>query len=179
MSPNTVRTIVGYWASLLRKHLRLGSRREALADIYNYLQISDTLSTSGQPTEGQLETIRREGFTTVINLAPHSAENALRDEARVVSALGMRYVHIPVDFKHPAQADFERFAGTLQAASNDKVWVHCAANMRVSAFVYRYRREVLRESAEIAGRDLHRIWEPMGAWKAFLADSTRSHGSAG
>ena len=170
MKLNTARTILGYWRSLLHKHLRLRSRKTALTDIYNYLKISETLSTSGQPTEEQLLSIQREGFATIINLAPHDAENALHDEAARVTALGMRYVHIPVNFKNPAHADFERFVGTLQAAGGEKVWVHCAANMRVSAFVYRYRRDVLREDETVANRDLRRIWEPMGAWKAFLSE---------
>ena len=56
----------------------------------------------------------------------------------------------------------------LSEREGRKVWVHCAANMRVSAFVYRYRTEVLGESASVAAEDLRRIWEPTGVWRAFL-----------
>jgi hypothetical protein len=40
--------------------------------------------------------------------------------------------------------------------------------MRVSAFVYKYRREILGESDVTALKDLHRVWEPSGVWKSFV-----------
>lgn len=42
----------------------------------------------------------------------------------------------------------------MQGLGDDKVWVHCAANMRVSAFIYRYRCTVLGEDRDTAARDL-------------------------
>jgi hypothetical protein len=40
--------------------------------------------------------------------------------------------------------------------------------MRVAAFVYKYRREVLGDDSEAALSDMRRIWEPVGVWKAFV-----------
>jgi hypothetical protein len=57
---------------------------------------------------------------------------------------------------------------TMNGLAGSDVWVHCAANMRVSAFVYRYRREILAESDAAALKDLHRVWEPFGVWKSFV-----------
>ena len=170
MRLNTLKTILGfYWRSLIGKCTPLQHAANSLDDIFNYLPISDVLSTSGQPTAKQFALIRDAGFTTVINLAPHNAENALADEASVLSALRIRYVHIPVDFKQPSAADFDQFVARMQAVSNQKVWVHCAANMRVSAFVYRYRRDVLDDDRQQARNDLQKIWEPFGVWKDFIA----------
>ena len=49
-----------------------------------------------------------------------------------------------------------------------KVFVHCAANMRVSAFIYRYRTQVLGMDDETARVDLEKLWDPMGPWKDFI-----------
>lgn len=171
MSSNTFKTVCGYWLTILRKYLPLPGGARTLDDIYNYVPIAPTVATSGQPTEKQFTLIRDAGFTTVVNLAPHNAENALKDEGAVLADLGLRYVHLPVDFKNPTDADFEQFAASLQAARGEKVWVHCAANMRVSAFVYRYRCAVMGEDPALATGDLEKIWRPSGVWKDFIAGS--------
>jgi len=57
----------------------------------------------------------------------------------------------------------------LNPPASEKTWVHCAANMRVSAFMYKYRCEILNENAVKAKVDLEKIWEPFGAWKNFIS----------
>jgi protein tyrosine phosphatase (PTP) superfamily phosphohydrolase (DUF442 family) len=104
----------------------------------------------------------------VINLGPHSHEKALPDEAVTVDALGMTYVHIPVDFKNPTERDFDAFCTALKEASDGPVPVHCIANYRVSAFFYRYRRTVLGMDAARARADLDQVWQPDPVWRAFI-----------
>lgn len=156
----------GQW---LRHRLVRPWRGESLQGIYNFLPLGPQLLTSGQPTEKQLAHLRDTGVETVINLAPVTADNALPDEAATVAALGMHYVHIPVDFTAPSEADFRRFCEAMAARGEGRVLVHCAANMRVSAFMYRYRCEVLSEPPARARRDLYRIWRPQGVWRDFIA----------
>ncbi|MBZ2190051.1 protein tyrosine phosphatase family protein [Alcanivorax sp. JB21] len=156
----------GQW---LRHRVSLPWRGQHPRGIYNFLALGPQLLTSGQPTEKQLARLRDSGVETVINLAPVTADNALPDEAGTVAALGMRYVHIPVDFAAPSDADFRRFCDAMASRGEGRVLVHCAANMRVSAFMYRYRCEVLAEPPERARRDLHRIWRPQGVWGDFIA----------
>ena len=112
------------------------------------------------------------GYLNVINLAPHESENALPDEAATLAALGVEYTHLPVDFEQPTEEDFARFCEEMERIGSAPVLVHCAANMRVSAFVFRYRRDVLGEDPERAREDLHRLWQPFGVWKTFIAPRT-------
>lgn len=51
--------------------------------------------------------------------------------------------------------------------SDRKRFVHCAANMRVSAFVYRHRcfTGVPQATAEAA---LRQIWTPNETWQRFI-----------
>lgn len=165
---STMKTSLGFMGTFIERWLPERFRANGLASIFNYLPLSATLVTAGQPTEIQLAAVKAAGFQRVINLAPHGLENSLPDEAGVVAKLGMHYVHIPVDFKHPTDADFAAFCTALQAATGQKTLVHCAANMRVSAFMYRYRTHVLGEDKTLAEQDLHRIWKPFAAWEDFI-----------
>lgn len=170
-SANTLKAIAGFFVTMIQRYTRLPLASRRLEGICNFLKIDDTITTAGQPTEEQLPLIQAAGYGSVINLAPHDSANALRDERAAVEALGMCYVYIPVDFKHPSKSDFEKFCAAMRTADGKPVFVHCAANMRVSAFVYRYRRQIRGEDRELAERDLQRIWEPSGVWKTFVGDA--------
>ncbi len=147
----------------------------ALARIYNHRAIDDRLGSSGQPTVKQLADIAAAGYTTVINLALHDDPRyALPDEAGTVASLGMQYVHIPVQFGTPTRSDLRAFFEAMDAHRDDKVWVHCAANMRVSAFLGLYW--VLREqrSRDEAFALMRGLWQPDAVWAAFIDDALAS-----
>jgi protein tyrosine phosphatase (PTP) superfamily phosphohydrolase (DUF442 family) len=140
----------------------------ALSEIYSFRAVGDRLGTAGQPAEQQFPMIREAGFEAVINLALPTSDNALPNEGSVVTRLGMAYVHIPVDFKAPTTQDFGAFCRVMEAFADRAVFVHCAANMRVSAFVFLYR--VLRQGVAIADAesDLYAIWQPDEVWSEFI-----------
>ncbi|WP_158743226.1 protein tyrosine phosphatase family protein [Acidisphaera sp. L21] len=142
------------------------------AHIYNWRRLDAQLTTSGQPTEPELAALAALGVRHVINLAPHSHAKALPDEAGSAAALGMTYRNIPVDFKHPTDADFAEFCTALATCGDAPVHIHCAANYRVSAFLYRYRRDVLGMEDGAARAEMEQIWHPDPIWAAFLAPST-------
>lgn len=165
----TLKTVLGYYLTLLEKHLGKNFKSKKLQSIFNYLPINSHLCTSGQPTPQQFKTIADHGFRSLINLAPHSAENAIENEADIVASLGMQYIHIPVDFDSPQQQDLDQFVAAIKSCSGDKTWVHCAANMRVSCFIFLYRTTILGEDRARAQIDLNKIWQPFGVWQNFIA----------
>jgi uncharacterized protein (TIGR01244 family) len=140
-----------------------------LSDIYNFREVDSALLTSGQPTEAQLSSVAQSGVQVVINLAPQSSPSALKDEAGAVSALGMGYVHIPVEFSAPTESDLLAFFAAMDASRERKVLVHCAANKRVTAFLGLYR--VLRQgsSHDDAFALMQSVWEPDATWARFIA----------
>jgi protein tyrosine phosphatase (PTP) superfamily phosphohydrolase (DUF442 family) len=138
--------------------------------IYNWLRLDERLTTSGQPTETELGAIADLGVHTVVNLGLHSHPKALRDEAASVAALGMRYIHRPVEFGAPTEEDFQAFCETMEAMPDGAVHVHCIANWRVSAFVYRHRVERLGWDRAKARADLEAVWTPDAVWSAFIGD---------
>ena len=58
----------------------------------------------------------------------------------------------------------------MEALDDRTVFVHCAANMRVSAFVFLYRVLSQRVPVAAAERDLHAVWQPNDVWANFVAE---------
>ncbi|MEM6999355.1 MAG: protein tyrosine phosphatase family protein [Pseudomonadota bacterium] len=164
---NTAKTILGFCRSVLGRWIQSLAPDTRIEDIYNFLDIPGLYATSGQPSATQLPLIKDAGYELVINLAPTSMlENSVVEEADILDQLGLTYVHIPVDFKDPTEDDFQQFVSQL--SDGRKTWVHCAANMRVSAFTYRYRTQVLDHDPHAAQQALAKIWTPMGVWAEFI-----------
>ncbi|MEW6492796.1 MAG: protein tyrosine phosphatase family protein [Cyanobacteriota bacterium] len=141
---------------------------KSIQSIYNFLKLSDSIATSGQPTKEQFSTIKEAGYQVLVNLALPESPNALPDEKKVVEALGMQYVHIPVIWENPKIEDVTHFFSVMKANADKTIFVHCAANMRVSAFMYLYRRIHEHISEEEAKQDLHQIWVPNEVWQKFM-----------
>ena len=142
-----------------------------LSTIYNILPLADDLGTSGQPTSAQFVAIKEAGYEVVINLATGKTPRDLPNEADVVAAQGMEYIHIPVVWDNPTEADLAHFFEAMDATQHKKRFVHCIANMRVSAFVFLYR--VLRQGRpmEEARATMAKIWEPNPIWHKFIDDA--------
>ena len=141
-----------------------------VSDIYNYREASPDIATSGQPSEDQLAAIAAAGYDVIVNLALHDDPRySLQDEAASVRKLGLKYIHIPVQFGDPNEGDLGKFFDAMTANRHHRVWVHCAANMRVTAFLGLYR--CMREgwSEEPAFALLRDIWQPDDVWSKFIA----------
>lgn len=145
-------------------------------DIYNYRRVNEHLITGGQPSEDQLRAAAAEGFTTIINLAILDPRYALPDEAGLARALGMAYHHIPVEWEHPTASDFATFEQVMDAVSQEKTLLHCAANFRVTAFysLYAVKRLGWTEAEAEAFRDS--IWRGSDypVWEDFIRQIKRS-----
>jgi protein tyrosine phosphatase (PTP) superfamily phosphohydrolase (DUF442 family) len=148
-----------------------------LGEIYNFLQLSETIATSGQPTEKQLELISQAGYEVVLNLGLIDAEYSLKDEAGIVRDLGLKYVHIPVAWEDPKGEDYKDFVSVMEKYHEKMVFVHCAANMRVSVFIALYRILILGWEEDLAFVDVHRIWKPNAIWSAFIQKVLKEWGS--
>lgn len=154
----------------------------SLSEIYNFLDLStgnhstmvNRLATSGQPTSQQFPQIKAAGYQVVINLALLDSSNAVAAERSILEDLGLTYIHIPVLWEKPTVADFELFVKTLQKYQGQAIYIHCAANKRVSAFVYLYRRIHENIAATAALADLEKIWIPNPIWQRLIDELLQS-----
>ncbi|AFZ19822.1 protein tyrosine phosphatase family protein [Allocoleopsis franciscana] len=146
-----------------------------IEEIYNYLKLSDSVATGGQPTEAQLSLIKEAGYQVVVNLARSDSPRAIPNEQAIVESLGMQYASIPVDWENPTLEDVACFFSVMEASATQPVFVHCAANMRVSAFMYLYRLIHQGMSDEQAKSDLEKIWSPNDTWQAFIQQALKHY----
>jgi protein tyrosine phosphatase (PTP) superfamily phosphohydrolase (DUF442 family) len=148
-------------------------------DAPNTRPVFDWLWTSGQLSLRDIARLPEFGIEAVVNLAPPSASNALPGEAEAVTGLGLSYVQIPVPWEQPELRHLQQFFGVLDAFAGRRIWVHCARNFRVSAFVYLYRRLRRGEPHELAQQPMCTVWEPDAVWQSFIAAALEQRGSQG
>jgi protein tyrosine phosphatase (PTP) superfamily phosphohydrolase (DUF442 family) len=148
----------------------------AIETIRNYVALSEALATGGQPSEQQLRELAEAGFECIINLGLMDPRYCLADEAGLVRSLGVEYHHVPVDFQAPTLDDLTQFFTVMRAASGKRVFVHCAANYRVSSFVSLYGEATLGWSQAQAEAHIRRLWEPNEVWAAFIERARQALG---
>ncbi len=139
-----------------------------LEDILNYREYSPLFASAGQPTSAQLEAVRDSGFERVIYIAFSNNPNALANEDQLVKALGMDYLHIPVDWNKPTARDFYTFADAMQRDTQMKTLLHCQINARATAFSFLYR--VIYEGVSVAEakQDMNTVWKPNEVWRDLI-----------
>ena len=145
---------------------------DKLETILNFHLITNTIGIAGQPTKTQFADIKNANFSVVVNLAMPDSTNALPDEGSVVSSLDMTYVHIPVPWGTPSASHVKKFFGVMDAleGKGEKVFVHCAANYRASAFTYKYLTLRKGVSSAKATSPLLSRWLPEmdGNWRSIM-----------
>lgn len=148
-------------------------------EIACWQRIGPRLTTSGRLSEADVGTLAELGVTHVINLALPDSPGILADEAARVAESGMNYTNIPVPFDAPTDAHFASFRDTMAAAEMETVHVHCVMNWRVSAFVFRWHRDVKAMPEAQARALMEQQWSPdtndhkdAAAWTRFIKGGT-------
>jgi protein tyrosine phosphatase (PTP) superfamily phosphohydrolase (DUF442 family) len=141
-------------------------------DAENTYQVFDWLWSSGQLSKADIANLPELGIEAVINLAVPTSSNALPGEDEFVTSLGITYVRIPVVWEKPEFECLRQFISIIRVFEGRKVWVHCAKNMRASAFIYLYRRYCRNEPDEVACQPMAAIWTPNETWQSFIEDAS-------
>jgi uncharacterized protein (TIGR01244 family) len=101
--------------------------------IRNFLRIDPNFCTGGQPNMQQLEKLKAEGITTIINLRTAEEYNVAQEEAKA-KELGLKYFNIPVVYTAPKEEQATEFLKIMSDTKNRPVFIHCTAAIRVGAF---------------------------------------------
>ncbi len=143
-------------------------RGQVSVPILNYLEITEQLGTGGQPDHKAFAGLAAAGYRVVINLAMPHSEEALSEEDWLVTEQGMIYVHLPVPWEKPTLTHLAQFFALMDAFGDERVFVHCIVNMRVSVFVYLYRVCHMGIAPEVAQAPMLRIWQPHAQWQSLI-----------
>ena len=147
----------------------------SVADIKNFIRIDDRIGTAGQPTSDQFGSVRDADYEAVVNLLPREQDNALKGEAELIRTLGLEYHYIPVIWTAPQPLDFTAFCNLMGELEGKKIFIHCAMNMRVTAFYSSYAIKHLGWSLERADALVSQIWgaqphsKTNDTWREFIA----------
>lgn len=144
-----------------------------MSEIKNLLFVSSRLSCAGQPDETQLAEIAAQGFEVVVNLGLKDGKYALPDEAASLARLGLEYHHIPVLFDRPQLSELESFIATMNRKHDKKVFVHCAANYRATAFTGLYLFAASELDRVQLQTFIEQIWNPDPVWQEFIDAAVR------
>lgn len=94
---------------------------------------------------------------------------AIENEGFIVTFLGMAYFHIPVPFGTPEKKHLILFLKLLATLAYKIVWVHCAKNYRVSAFLFHYQKLIYKLTENKLESTIFEKWQPNDPWQQFLA----------
>lgn len=144
----------------------------------NVVVISPTLVTAGQPTRESLLRLKAEGYAAVISLAPGNTADAVTDEAEILKAQGIEFVHVPIPWQAPEAQHLQATAAALSRLKGQKVLVHCQMNMRASAVTFLYRTVYAKEDPAAAWADVKQLWTPKDQWAKFIEEQLHAGGIA-
>lgn len=120
--------------------------QDAAPPIRNFIRMNKDFCAGAQPRLENLESLKKDGVRTIINLRQPGEHRAADEEAKA-KELGLRYFNIPVVFGEPRDAQVDEFLRITDDPDNRPAFIHCAAGIRVGAF-WMIRR-VLRDGFTI------------------------------
>jgi protein tyrosine phosphatase (PTP) superfamily phosphohydrolase (DUF442 family) len=143
---------------------------QELSQIKAFHQVSENLASSGTVDIEHLAMLKAAGFKHIVGLVPGDY-SGLTDAA---NKLGITYHHIPVEWKAPQLADFQKMLDAIGTDNKQKTLIHCKLNWRASSFTYLYRVTQLAVPEAEAEQDLLKIWKPHQGWDTFITN-TKAH----
>lgn len=146
----------------------------SISTIYNFKFLTEKIATSGQPTEEELIFISNAGYKVVVNLGLSNTDYSVNNEAAFFEGKNIIYIHIPVAFEDPLVRNLTKFIKVLNKYKDSYIFIHCAANKRVSVFMALYRILSLGWSVDLAMKDLNTVWRPNEIWQSFIDDQLSS-----
>lgn len=106
-------------------------KTEVITNIKRFQKVDDVLYRGGLPEHDHILALKRQGFTTIINLkGGHDAEAvaSILAEKTYAQTLGMKFVQLPIDSrKGPDKKIIDKFFETMDFArkNNERVFLHC------------------------------------------------------
>ena len=92
------------------------------AGVENFHQVSERIYRGAQPTEDGFRELAKMGIKTVVDLRREAAQ--ARREQRIVEALGMKFLSVPMQMEAPTDEQISRVMQELNSETGP-VFVHC------------------------------------------------------
>lgn len=100
--------------------------------IRNFSRVDATVACGGAVEPSAYPALKRDGFTSVINLRLASEEGANVEQAKAAAAsAGLKYIHLPFNAAAPDSKVVDSFLAAVADKANQPVLIHCGSANRV------------------------------------------------
>jgi uncharacterized protein (TIGR01244 family) len=125
----------------------------AIEGVPNYHVVRPDVATAGQPTPEAISRLKSLGFKTVINLRTEGEQGVVRDEEKLVTGQGLRYVWVPLMPATLSAKDVDAVAAVLDDPAAGPVLLHCTVANRAGGLwaAYLARKGKTLDEAEAEG----------------------------
>lgn len=144
--------------------------------ITNFSRVDATVGCGGATQPSAMSALKKEGFTSVVNLRMASEQGADVDAGRAAAqAAGLKYIHLPFDASNPDPRLVDNFLAAVSDTANQPVYIHCGSANRVGA-VWMIKR-VLRDGWPVhqAEEEAEAIGLTNPRLKAFATEYIATH----
>lgn len=108
-------------------------------ELNNFDQVSDGIFRGSNPSDHDINVLSQYGIKTIVNLRMKG--KATRHEEEVARENGIRYIHIPMGFRHPQDQNTVKALEVICDPQNQPVFIHCLQGSdRTGMIVGIYRR---------------------------------------
>jgi uncharacterized protein (TIGR01244 family) len=124
-------------------------KKGEIPGITNFSRVDATVGCGGATQPAAMAELKKQGFTSVINLRVATEDGANVDASRsAAQTAGLKYIHLPFEVASPDPKLVDNFLAAVANTSNQPVYIHCGSANRVGA-VWMIKR-VLQDGWEIA-----------------------------
>lgn len=154
------------------------AEKAGVSDVRNFTTVDATLACGGALGPEAIDSLRRAGFKSIVNLRDASEPGAnVPDERAAAEKAGLKYIHLPFSNAKPEAARVDEFLKAFGDRSNLPMMLHCASGGRASVFWAIKRVLVDGWTVEKAFGEMpdlvKNVSEPV---RAFALEYIKSHG---
>jgi uncharacterized protein (TIGR01244 family) len=107
-------------------------QKSQMPGVRNYSRVDATVGCGGAVDPSAMSALKKEGFTSVINLRLASEQGANIDAGRAAAqAAGLKYIHLPFNVATPDGKVVDAFLAAVADKGNQPVFIHCGSANRV------------------------------------------------
>ena len=148
-----------------------------LPGVRNYARLETTVACAGAiSAEQAVPAIKKEGFTSIINLREASEPGAnLEQEETLARSAGLKYFHVPFNGASPDPKAADAFIAAITSPGAEPAFIHCSGGNRAATMWMIKRMVVDRWDADRATKEAMSLGQTSEPLRQFAVEYARSH----
>ncbi len=148
-----------------------------LPGVRNYAKLETTVACAGAiSAEQAVPAIKKEGFTSIINLREATEPDANVDqEGALAKQAGLKYFHVPFNGASPDPRAADAFITAITSPGAEPAFIHCSGGNRAATMWMIKRMVVDHWDVERATKEAMSLGQTSAPLRQFAIDYARSH----